>query len=74
MSAKGRLARRISSIASFNAGTSADMAFMAARARASGKVESGVLTGAGLHGSLGLEKGDLPRILGLRTKASADHH
>ena len=62
MSAKGRLARRISSIASFNAGTSADMAFMAARARASGKVESGVLTGAGLHGLLGLEKGDLPYI------------
>jgi hypothetical protein len=62
MSAKGRLARRISSIASFSAGTSADMAFMAARARASGKVESGVLTGAGLHGSLGLEKGDLPYI------------
>jgi hypothetical protein len=62
VSAKGRLARRISSIASFSAGTSADMAFMAARARASGKVESGALTGAGLHGSLGLEKGDLPYI------------
>jgi hypothetical protein len=35
----------------------------------SGKVESGVLTGAGLHGSLGLERGTC-----LRTKASADHH
>jgi hypothetical protein len=60
MSAKGRLARRISSIACFSAGTSADMAFMAARARASGKVESGVLTGAGLHGSLGLERVPAP--------------
>jgi hypothetical protein len=60
MSAKGRLARRISSIACFSAGTSADMAFMAARARALGKVESGVPTGAGLHGSLGLERVPAP--------------
>jgi hypothetical protein len=60
MSAKGRLARRISPIACFSAGTSADQAFMAARARASGKVETGVLTGAGLHGSLGLERVPAP--------------
>jgi hypothetical protein len=57
MSAKERLARRVSSIACF---ASADMAFMAARARASGKVESGVRTGAGLHGSLGLERVPAP--------------